>query len=116
MNKNELFCRLNKIYCRVKNSILSQGGTISGKGVVSFPDTSIEVNGVAEGSVVAGSTVDIQLVNTTPVAVAPLSVTQVGNDFVTELDDVTYDIYVNGVFNTTVILPYGENNTLNINA
>lgn len=80
------------------------------------PDTSIEVNGVAEGSVVAGSTVDIKLVNTTPVAVTPLSVTQVGNDFVTELDGITYDIYVNGVFNTTVTLPYGENNTLNINA
>jgi hypothetical protein len=76
-----------------------------GRHVILAPDTSIEVNGVSEGSVVAGSTVDVQLVNTTPVAVTPLSVTQVGNDFVTELDDVTYDIYVNG-----------ENNTLNINA
>lgn len=78
------------------------------------PDTNIEVNGVSEGSVVAGSTVDVQLVNTTPNVVTPLSVTSVGTDRVIELDDVSYDIYVNGVFNTTVSLPYGENNTLNI--
>lgn len=32
------------------------------------------------------------------------------------LPDTTFQIYVNGVFNTTVTLPYGENNTLNINA
>jgi hypothetical protein len=44
------------------------------------PDTSIEVNGVAEGSVVAGSTVDIQLSDSLGV-VTPLSVTQTGNDF-----------------------------------
>jgi hypothetical protein len=44
------------------------------------PDTSIEVNGVAEGSVVAGLTVDIQLSDSLGV-VTPLSVTQTGNDF-----------------------------------
>jgi hypothetical protein len=44
------------------------------------PDTSIEVNGVAEGSVVAGSSVDIQLSDSLGV-VTPLSVTQTGNDF-----------------------------------
>jgi hypothetical protein len=81
---------------------------------ITAPDTSIEVNGVAEGSVLAGSTVDIRLFNTTPTAVAPLSSTLTGTDLDLELDDVTYDIYVNGVFNTTTTLPYGENNTLNI--
>jgi hypothetical protein len=83
---------------------------------ITAPDTSIEVNGVAEGSVVAGSTLDVRLFNTTPVSVAPLTSTLTGSDLDLELDDVTYDIYVNGVFNTSVSLPYGENNTLNINA
>jgi hypothetical protein len=78
------------------------------------PSTSIEVNGVAEGSVVAGSTLDVRLFNTTPLSVTPLSSTLTGSDLDLELDDVTYDIYVNGVFNTSVSLPYGENNTLNI--
>jgi hypothetical protein len=50
------------------------------------PDTSIEVNGVAEGSVVAGSTVDIQLSDSLGV-VTPLSVTQTGNDFAVVLPD-----------------------------
>lgn len=76
--------------------------------------TPLEVNGVSEGSVVAGSVVDVQLRNTTPLTVAPLAVTQVGNDLLIDLEDVSYDIYVNGVFNTTVTLPYGEANVLNI--
>jgi hypothetical protein len=50
------------------------------------PDTDIEVNGVAEGSVVAGSTVDIQLSDSLGV-VTPTSVTQVGNDFQIVLPD-----------------------------
>jgi hypothetical protein len=50
------------------------------------PDTDIEVNGVAEGSVVAGSTVDIQLSDSLGV-VTPTSVTQVGNDFAVVLPD-----------------------------
>jgi hypothetical protein len=50
------------------------------------PDTSIEVNGVAEGSVVAGSSVDIQLSDSLGV-VTPISVTQVGNDFAVLLPD-----------------------------
>jgi hypothetical protein len=43
------------------------------------PDTDLEVNGVLEGSVTAGSTVDIQLSDSNGVVV-PDSVTQVGND------------------------------------
>jgi hypothetical protein len=56
-------------------SILAQGS----EDIVA-PDTSIKVNGVAEGSVVAGSTVDIQLSDSLGV-VTPLSVTQTGNDY-----------------------------------
>jgi hypothetical protein len=48
--------------------------------VIVIPDTSIEVNGTIEGTVVAGSTVDIQLSDSGGV-VTPTSVTQVGNDF-----------------------------------
>lgn len=43
------------------------------------PNTSLEVNGTPEGSVVAGSTVDIQLSDSGG-TVTPTSVTQVGND------------------------------------
>ncbi len=42
-------------------------------------DTTLEVNGTIEGTVVAGSTVDIQLSDSGGV-VTPISVTQVGND------------------------------------
>lgn len=79
-------------------------------------DAQLLVNGITEGTIASASTVDVQLSNTTPLTVTPLSVTQVGNDFKVKLDDITYDIYVNGVFNTSTTLPYGENNTLNINA
>jgi hypothetical protein len=50
------------------------------------PDTDLEVNGVLEGSVVAGSTVDIQLSDSNGV-VTPDSVTQVGNDLQIVLPD-----------------------------
>lgn len=50
------------------------------------PDTSLEVNGTIEGTVVAGSTVDIQLSDSGGV-VTPTSVTQVGNDFQVVLPD-----------------------------
>lgn len=50
------------------------------------PDTTIEVNGTIEGTVVAGSTVDIQLSDSGGV-VTPTSVTQVGNDFQVVLPD-----------------------------
>jgi hypothetical protein len=43
------------------------------------PNTTIEVNGTTEGTVVAGATVDIQLSNPSG-TVTPTSVTQVGND------------------------------------
>jgi hypothetical protein len=52
------------------------------------PDTSLEVNGVSEGSVVAGSTVDIQLSDSLGV-VTPISVTQTGNDFAVVLPAAT---------------------------
>jgi hypothetical protein len=50
------------------------------------PDTTLEVNGTIEGTVVAGSTVDIQLSDSGGV-VTPTSVTQVGNDFQVVLPD-----------------------------
>lgn len=50
------------------------------------PDTSIQVNGVAEGSVVAGSTLDVQLSDSGG-TVTPTSVTQVGNDLQIVLPD-----------------------------
>jgi hypothetical protein len=53
---------------------------------ITAPDTSIEVNGVSEGSVVAGSTVDVQLSDSLGV-VTPTSVTQVGNDLLIVLSD-----------------------------
>lgn len=43
------------------------------------PNTTIEVNGTTEGTVVAGATVDIQLSNPSG-TVTPTSITQVGND------------------------------------
>jgi hypothetical protein len=50
------------------------------------PDTTLEVNGTIEGTVVSGSTVDIQLSDSGGV-VTPTSVTQVGNDFQVVLPD-----------------------------
>jgi hypothetical protein len=50
------------------------------------PNTTIEVNGTIEGTVVSGSTVDIQLSDSGGV-VTPTSVTQVGNDFQVVLPD-----------------------------
>jgi hypothetical protein len=50
------------------------------------PDTTLEVNGTIEGTVVAGSTVDIQLSDSGGV-VTPTSVTQVGTDFQVVLPD-----------------------------
>jgi hypothetical protein len=50
------------------------------------PDTTLEVNGTTEGTVVSGSTVDIQLSDSGGV-VTPTSVTQVGTDFQVVLPD-----------------------------
>ncbi len=50
------------------------------------PNTTLEVNGTTEGTVVSGSTVDIQLSDSGGV-VTPTSVTQVGNDFAVVLPD-----------------------------
>jgi hypothetical protein len=50
------------------------------------PDTTLEVNGTIEGTVVAGSTVDIQLSDSGGV-VTPTSITQVGTDFQVVLPD-----------------------------
>ena len=50
------------------------------------PDTTLEVNGTIEGTVVSGSTVDIQLSDSGGV-VTPTSVTQVGTDFQVVLPD-----------------------------
>ena len=52
----------------------------------SCPDTNIEVNGVSEGSVVAGSTVDVQLSDSGG-PVTPDSVTLVGTDLQIVLSD-----------------------------
>jgi hypothetical protein len=53
------------------------------------PNTTIEVNGTTEGTVVAGATVDIQLSNPSG-TVTPTSVTQVGNDLQVVLPAPTY--------------------------
>jgi hypothetical protein len=50
------------------------------------PDTTLEVNGTIEGTVISGSTVDIQLSDSGGV-VTPTSVTQVGTDFQVVLPD-----------------------------
>jgi hypothetical protein len=50
------------------------------------PDTTLEVNGTIEGTVISGSTVDIQLSDSGGV-VTPTSVTQVGNDLQVVLPD-----------------------------
>jgi hypothetical protein len=56
------------------------------------PNTTIEVNGTTEGTVVAGSTVDIQLSDSGGV-VTPDSVTVVGNDVQIVLPDAAGDTY-----------------------
>jgi len=63
----------------VTNSDQSYTETIASGGLLVLPDTTIEVNGLSQGSVVAVATLDIQLSNIDGV-VTPLSVTQTGND------------------------------------
>jgi hypothetical protein len=64
------------------NSVTESGN----HAVIVIPDTTIEVNGTTEGTVVSGSTVDIQLSDSGGV-VTPTSVTQVGTDFQVVLPD-----------------------------
>jgi hypothetical protein len=82
--------------------------------IVPAPDTNIEVNGNPEGVFAAGSTIDVQLTNTTPTTISP-NISVVGNVVGLEIIDTDYDIYVNGLFNTTVSLPTLDTNTININ-
>lgn len=70
------------------------------------PDTAIEVNGVSEGSVVAGATLDIQLSNIDGV-VTPLSVTQTGNDLSVVLPYSFLAETVTGMFEQRVIFDNG---------
>ena len=74
----------------------------------------ISVNGVLEFDIHATEDLDIRLRDSNNNVITPVSVTDSGNHATIVFSDITYDIYVNGVFNTTVTLPYGENNTLNI--
>lgn len=72
----------------------------------------IEINGQFTVLAPSGQTTPLTFVNTEGDNI-PLTV--IGNgDF--EALDITYNVYVNGVFDQTVSLPYGENNTININA
>jgi hypothetical protein len=64
------------------NSVTESGN----HAVIVIPDTTLEVNGTIEGTVVSGSTVDIQLSDSGGV-VTPTSVTQVGTDFQVVLPD-----------------------------
>ena len=79
----------------VNGTDIQSGSIVSGGSVtVTVPnpivcsDTTIEVNGTIEGTVTAGSTVDIQLSDSGGV-VTPTSVTQVGNDLQIVLPDGT---------------------------
>ena len=68
-------------------SIVSGGSvTVTVPDPIVCADTTIEVNGTIEGTVTAGSTVDIQLSDSGGV-VTPTSVTQVGNDLQIVLPD-----------------------------
>jgi len=68
-------------------SIVSGGSvTVTVPNPIVCADTTLEVNGVVEGTVASGSTVDIQLSDSGGV-VTPTSVTQVGNDFQVVLPD-----------------------------
>lgn len=80
----------------VNGTDIQSGSIVSGGSVVvqvtnpiTPPDTSLEVNGVSEGSVVAGSTVDVQLSDSGGVVV-PDSVTLVGTDLQIVLADAPY--------------------------
>lgn len=77
----------------VNGTDIQSGSIVSGGSVtVTVPnpivcaDTTIEVNGTIEGTVTAGSTVDVQLSDSGGV-VTPTSVTQVGNDLQIVLPD-----------------------------
>ena len=77
----------------VNGTDIQSGSIVSGGSVtVTVPnpivcaDTTLEVNGTIEGTVASGSTVDVQLSNSSGV-VTPTSVTQVGNDFQVVLPD-----------------------------
>jgi hypothetical protein len=105
--------------------------------VVPAPKTNLEVNGTPEGTFAAGSTIDVQLTDgvnpVTPDAVtvvgdvvtieAPDATVENSNASYTDsvasggtlvLPDTTFDIYVNGVFNTTFNQPTLDTNTINI--
>lgn len=77
------------------------------------PATTLEVNGTPEGTFAAGSTIDVQLTNSTPTTINP-TVSVVGDVVGLELPDTTFEIYVNGVLNTTFTQPTLDTNTINI--
>jgi len=77
------------------------------------PDTDLEINGTPEGSFTAGSAIDLQLTNTTPTVINP-TVLVSGNNVGLEIPDTTFEVYVNGVFNTTFTQPTLDINVINI--
>jgi hypothetical protein len=101
------------------------------------PDTDLEVNGTPEGTFAAGSTIEVNITDGVN-PVTPDAVTVVGDVVTIEapdatvensnatyvntvvsggtlvLPDTTFDIYVNGVFNTTFDQPTLDTNTINI--
>ena len=76
------------------------------------PDTTIQVNGTTEGTVMAGSTVDVQLSDSGGV-VTPDSVTIVGNDLQIVLPDAPLNLYWELNYNGTddiIFIPATVNN------
>lgn len=73
---------------------------------VSSADTDIEVNGVAEGSVSVGSTLDIQLTDGVN-PVTPINVTQNGNNFEILLPNLPLAETITNMFEGRVIFDSG---------
>jgi hypothetical protein len=96
------------------NNILSTTPIASGATEnITAPDTDLKINGVTEGSFTAGSTIDLQLTNKTPTIINPTVVVS-GNNVGVEIPDTTFEVYVNGVFNTTFTQPTLDINVINI--
>jgi hypothetical protein len=73
----------------------------------------LDVNGNLEGTFAAGSTIDVQLTNTTLTVINP-TVAVSGSNVGLGIPDTTFDVYVNGVFNTTFTQPTLDINVINI--
>jgi hypothetical protein len=121
----------------VENSDVSYAAAVASGGTLVLPDIDVDVNGVNEGLIPSVQDIDIILTDGTN-PVTPDAVTIIGNTVTIEapdatvensnatytdsvvsggtlvLPDTTFDIYVNGVFNTTFDQPTLDTNTINI--